>query len=876
MSQTTPPDAISLLEETVSTVLSEQLPTASTIGAVEMDCKRTVVQILCTLHFATQLSASSHAATYAALREAARTKPRHALHPVFQTDVDLTGEERTRLIQYAAKHTALGEESLFVEASELIEAFSGYELDEVGPDGEVRYQQKGDTRRISATYLTPAELAESTAQQPLEAWFSKRLAGVESQGDDSDLTTLASTAPDQFLHAVHELQLVDPAVGTGSMLMGAMATLEEPTAIAIANNDSPTAADRQKAGALLIEDCLYGNDISELAVETTLCILWSQLATEPRSVGPDPAHFSTGEALLGPVRQQPVTEYEAAGNSEADSYRDELQSVNWGQAFPEVFANGGFDVVVTNPPWERLKVHSREFFATREPTLAAKATTADREAELAYAEDASTALQEARDRADAFASAVRESEHYEWTNVGSLNLYSLFAERSLQLTDTTGVSGLLVPTGIATDYYTREFFAHLMETGRLLSLHDFENRRKLFSDIDGRTRFSIVTAQSSAGDPVADFSFFSHHPDELADSEDVVTLTADALAELNPNTKTVPLVRGRRELELLQQLHKVAPVLSLDTANGEVNPWGVDYHRMFDMSNDSDAFVAASDLADGEPTPAGHIKSDGQTYTRVYEGRMTDIYNHRAAHAKDAAGNLYRSGASETVSTTELTDTSFTVASRYYVPRSLVDERTDDYTPATDWFLTFKDITSATNARTMRAAVVPYTAVGNKLPILHPTADARFASCLLANLNSMVYDFACRQKIGNISLNWYIVRQTPVLAPDTYEQTIHHTPLVDWVSERVAELTYTATDLDAWGTDLGFQTDPYAWDEPRRRELRAELDALYAHLYELSWEDMAEILTSFTTVAQRERDEYGEYAYKQLVQEAYSDLQSEF
>ena len=138
----------------------------------------------------------------------------------------------------------------------------------------------------------------------------------------------------------------------------------------------------------------------------------------------------------------------------------------------------------------------------------------------------------------------------------------------------------------------------------------------------------------------------------------------------------------------------------------------------------------------------------------------------------------------------------------------------------------------------------------------------------------MVYDFACRQKIGNVSLNWYIVKQTPVLDHEVYKEEFEGKQLVEWISERVAELTYTATDLDAWGDALGFQSTPYDWNEQRRRELRAELDALYAHLYGLGWDDMAYILDSFTTVARREQDEYGEYAFKKMVREAYEDLDS--
>ncbi|WP_380680628.1 Eco57I restriction-modification methylase domain-containing protein [Salinigranum sp. GCM10025319] len=874
MSETTTPDGICLLQETVSTLLSERGISDFEIGEVESDCKRTVIQILCTSHIE-KYHQKNGFGLYTKLRRTVSEDSRHALHPLFDTEIQLSDKQLRHLIAYAEDETEFGTDSLFIEASELIEAFSGFELAEIRDGGTVNYEQKGDNRRVSATYLTPSELAKSTAENPLQRWFSDTLSNGKSGTEVGDLNALSREQPDAFTDAVRRLRVADPAVGTGSMLIGVLNTLEEPTAIALAGGKTPSSSDRQRAKSLIAKRCLYGNDISALAVESTLAVLWNQVSINLSSPGPDPAHFSTGEALLGSVRQQQVTEFSDRGNSEAESYRDDVQPINWGQNFPEIFQEGGFDIVVTNPPWERLKVHSREFFATRKPKLAAKATTADREAELAYTEDAQTALDDARKKANEFASSIRESPHYEWTNVGSLNLYSLFAERSLQLINESGVTGLLVPTGIATDYYTRGFFANLMETGRLLSLHDFENRRKLFEDVDGRTRFSIVTIQSAQGSPEADFSFFTHQPAELNDNSNVVRLTAEELAELNPNTKTVPLVRGRRELELLRNIHSAAPVLSRDTEDGEENPWGVDYHRMFDMSGDSDMFVPASELTHEDSLSNGDIISDDRTYTRLYEGRMTDIYNHRAANAKDASKNIYRSGTSESVSSDTLDDPTFTVAARYYVPAERVDERTKEYTPNQDWFITFKDITSATNARTMRASIVPYTAVGNKLPILLPNAGARAACCFLANLNSMVYDFACRQKIGNVSLNWYIVRQTPVLEPEVFDKKIGNETLVEWVSKRVAELTYTATDLDAWGEALDFQSTPYGWDKQRRRRLRSEIEALYAHLYGLTWDDTAYILDSFKTVARREEEQYGDYDFKQKVREAYMNLESD-
>ena len=253
---------------------------------------------------------------------------------------------------------------------------------------------------------------------------------------------------------------------------------------------------------------------------------------------------------------------------------------------------------------------------------------------------------------------------------------------------------------------------------------------------------------------------------------------------------------------------------------------------------------------------------------------MIKQYNHRASHARNSEDNIYRSGASEEIIREQLADPDFTVAARYYMTKGEVNREMADRDYDCDWFVGFKDITSATNTRTMIASVLPYTAVGNKVPILLADHPARSVACFLANLNSFAYDFACRQKIGNVTLNWYIVRQTPVFPPNTFDQTFRGQKLRDWVAERIAELTYTAHDLDAWGRDLDFAEEPYTWDRERRRELRVEIEALFFSLYGLKKDEVDHVFESFWSVKEDEVEEYDEYKLKHRVLDRLSEFQS--
>jgi hypothetical protein len=113
--------------------------------------------------------------------------------------------------------------------------------------------------------------------------------------------------------------------------------------------------------------------------------------------------------------------------------------------------------------------------------------------------------------------------------------------------------------------------------------------------------------------------------------------------------------------------------------------------------------------------------------------------------------------------------------------------------------LAYKDVTSPTNQRTMIAASIPLAGVVNSAPLIFAqAASPRRQCCLLANLNSMAYDFVARQKVGGLHLNFFIVEQLPTLPPDAYEARCpwdRKRTLERWISDRVLKLSCTANDM---------------------------------------------------------------------------------
>lgn len=281
------------------------------------------------------------------------------------------------------------------------------------------------------------------------------------------------------------------------------------------------------------------------------------------------------------------------------------------------------------------------------------------------------------------------------------------------------------------------------------------------------------------------------------------------------------------------------------------------FSRMMDMANDSHLFRS-------EPGP---------DRVPLYEAKMMHQYDHR--------WGTYDGGDIRDTTDAERRDPHFRVTPQYWVDTRDVEDRVPTEWHHR-WFIGFRDITNATNERTVLSAVVPWAGVGNNLPILligHPNASA----CLVANLNCLVEDYVGRQKVGGVHLNFFLLKQFPILPPDAYAPED-----VAFIAPRVVELVYTAWELEPFARDMGYGGPPFAWDPDRRAVLRADLDGYYAHLYGLTRTELQYILDpasvkgpefpskTFPTLKRAEQKAYGEYRTERLVLAAYDALALRF
>ena len=549
-------------------------------------------------------------------------------------------------------------------------------------------------------------------------------------------------------------------------------------------------------------------------------------------------------------------------------------------AFPGVWSewestglSGGFDAVIGNPPWDRMKLQQVEWFAARRHQIALAQRAGDRKRMIVGLEKAGDPLvrdfAEANESATAAVRMARGGGDYPLLSGGDVNLYSLFVERAMTIVKPDGMVGLLTPSGIASDKTAAPFFKGVATEGRLRALYDFENRRTrydaqpFFPDVDSRFKFCAFVASPSPVEDPARCAFYLHSVAEIDDSERCFPLTAAGFARVNPNTGTAPIFRTRRDAKLTTAIYGRLPVLVDRSSGEEVKAWPVKYTRMFDMTNDSGLFRTRKELEEKEgayPVGGNRFASPSGDWVPLYEGKMVQAFDHRAASITVNPENQHRPAQPLPATLDQHRNADWLPDPQFWVPASECG-----WTVESDWVLGFKEINAPTNVRTFIAALLPTVGFGNKVPILKPEAAGRAEWLLAANLNATILDFVTRQKVQGQTLNLFIIEQLPVVPLDRYE-AVRFGPKTasEIVREAVLELTYTAHDMAPFARDMGYVDKagevkpPFTWDEARRLHLRAKLDAVFFHLYGVTdRDDIRYIYSTFPIVEREEKATYG-------------------
>lgn len=589
--------------------------------------------------------------------------------------------------------------------------------------------------------------------------------------------------------------------------------------------------------------------------------------------------------LLDPDGASPLTRRITAESARL------YQFFHWHLAFPHVFGatlpnlsedtvtgwSGGFDVVLGNPPWERIKLQEVEFFAQRSPAIAAANNAAARKraiAALAQSPEGQALFAEWRDAsraAEGQSFILRTSGRYPLCARGDINTYSVFTELDRSSLAAHGRMGIVVPGGIAMDDTTKFFFQDIVERGSIHSLYHFENEEFVFKGVDHRVRFCLLTLAGEGEKlPPAEFVCYARQVAHLKEEARKYVLSPADFQAMNPNTRTLPAFRSARDAQINRAIYQRVPVL-WDEQKPDGNPWGISFMSMLHMANDSGLFRSAEELAGQGWQPQGNrFVREGEEMLPLYEAKMIHHFTHRFGTYEAQTEAQARQSKLPECTPEMQDDPNFEVKPRYWVEKGEVDSRLKDRWDR-GWFLCYRNVCKSSDARSVINGVIPRYAANDKTPIIL----CQEGLALGANLSSFVLDYSARQNIGGSALSFFIVKQIPVLHPKVLGMECiwdHKVKFDYWLNERAIELTYTSYELAAFASDFGFYHPPFRFNESRRILLRAELDAAFFHLYGIARDDVDHIMESFWGARQKDEKQYGDYRTKHLILQCYDAM----
>ncbi|ARI84359.1 Eco57I restriction-modification methylase domain-containing protein [Microcystis aeruginosa] len=504
-----------------------------------------------------------------------------------------------------------------------------------------------------------------------------------------------------------------------------------------------------------------------------------------------------------------------------------LKPFHWGYHFDKLITEkGGFDVIITNPPWEVFKPQAKEFFSQHSDLVTKNKmdikTFEKEQKKLLTNPEIAQAWLEYQSEYPHVSLYFRSSEQYKnqisivnGKKQGTdINLYKLFVEQCFNLLHPRGYCGIIIPSGIYTDLGTKQLREMLFSHCQLGTLFGLSNERFIFEGVDHRFKFCLFDFAKGKNTKVFN-AVFRINPREaiskdkleifLYNKDEQVQISTNLIRKLSPDSLSVMEFKQDIDIHIAEKMSRF-PLL------GETLPdtWNLKLTSEFHMTNDSHLFKT-------EPA---------QGRLPLYEGKMIHQFTHRYALPK------YWLDEKE--------------ARQALLKRGEVDKgQILDYQT---YRLGFRSISSSTNERSLISSLIPKSVFcGNSLSISEYEQNnfqenEAFKFFIVTILNSFLIDWMLRQKVS-ANINMFYIYQLPI--PRLKEGDKYFQEIV----ENAAKLICTTEEFDQLAKEVGIGSHKNGvTEEGERMAIRAKLDAIVAHLYELNLTEFQHILTTFPLV----------------------------
>lgn len=652
-------------------------------------------------------------------------------------------------------------------------------------------------RDVSGSYYTPANLAWETTRRAMDLFVETAIGVKDYSFSSPDVHVRA-----QATALLAESSVADLSCGSGEFLLAAFRY----------------ARDYSDVGPSFIGN-LWGIDIDPIA----LMICHAELTRMAQCSDSQPAaHLILGNPLYI--------------NGERASFEEKCQLYALGRVYAKGMAlekeelpHRGFDLIVGNPPWEKVRFEERKFFALAARSIATEHSKAAREqrvTELALSDPELYALHQlVSSDYSAVRTIVSDNPFISALPPGELNTYSLFPILGRGLLTEHGVLALILKSAIATSPVNASLFQAWCARQEIQEIHFFENSRRIFP-IDAREKFCVLVISPVAVDGIA-VSFGNVKVLPLNVTERTL-VTAEELAQLNPDTRQMPCVTSTAQFRLLSDMCGRLPVFR------QVFP-RCHFGRLLHLTLHA-AHISRGEDPDSLPILEGKFIGQHDLRFATFDG--VPLEQRYVAKAK-----ARRLDGVEKLSTMP--------ASRYFVEREFWSQASKSYRES--YMLCWRSLTSATNNRTTIAALAPFSPAIQSIQFLQ-TPGSTDLLVLAALFNSTVFDYLVRLKIPGIDLTQSVIQQIPVPSIDDFSRVVtfdgETATLRSLIEHRVAALYDQERSLEGLvGRLSSGRPDPTA----SREELIDEIDALIFEAYGLD-EDLRREIADHFDVAYRDED----------------------
>ncbi|WP_276259003.1 Eco57I restriction-modification methylase domain-containing protein [Haloglomus litoreum] len=561
---------------------------------------------------------------------------------------------------------------------------------------------------------------------------------------------------------------------------------------------------------------------------------------------------------------------------------DELREwspFHWPLEFADVFSEGGFNIIIGNPPWDMLYANRDDFFIRYDERFSTyPSNTKDQVMErLLSNEGVEQAWESYQEQINARADYFTKGETYELQSpvVGGRTmptkneLSALFLERIYSLCRDGVEVSLLLPGSILGSVMGKDLRMYLLNNADIRDIVGFENQG-IFEDIGSMVRFAILSFRYGGETEQLRGIFNQNDLTVLERIDDVAAnIPRDVLVRYSPEGRLFPSVTSQREVDVMMK------VVQQPTLDREIEgAWSVAMlTKEFVESTDKDRLLTSPDDADYPVIGGKNIQQFeyDNTHTTNLKGPkywsrgMYDPPNsaqYRVREKKFNRGNLKRAiydafgGEDTSKSQVQFVDNLL----EEYRGHGLEEE--DVLLDCSEYRIAIRDISRARNERTIMACVIPKEIVclhtiNTLKPFKIEPEESHLSESPLRSiykhrftdkelftatglLNSIPFDFLMRTKVeSHIIKREFLESQMPRLTSG--DDWFHY------ISERASRLNCYGEEFAEMRERLG-GIEP-ATEHEERRELQAEIDAAAFHAYGVERRDVQFVLDDFHRVS---------------------------